>query len=237
MDATHAEAHLRRMASARKQAGKPTDALEEALSQLKGAAGKPKAGMIEAGMIEAAGKRGLKSAAAKKDRRAGPGDQPPSSEVSPRAGQEAVRRGHKFGAQPVQAAEEHFDSKAEKARDEELQLLQQASEVVFFLRQVPFRLPGKQKYVCDFMVFWRCGAVTVEDPKGMVTQEFANKMRMMEERYPQVCVELLSKGARRPATRSMQHVRQVPEVLRSCASVQPWTAEHCSVTRKKREKR
>jgi len=200
MDAMHAAAHIKRLATARERAGQPTASLQATLASL----GTPARGPARQG---AAAGGGMPDAAA------------------------APARGHKFSAEAVIEGEDQFGSKAERARFRQLLELQLAGEVLFFLRQVPFHLPGRQKYVCDFMVFWRCGAVTVEDPKGAVTQEFANKMRMMESAYPHVCVEAIKGGVRRPATAAMQGVRQVPRVLSGDPSVQGWDAAHCGVTR------
>ena len=54
----------------------------------------------------------------------------------------------------------------------------------FFLRQIPIRLPGKVKYVCDFQVFWKDGTVTFEDVKGYKTAMYKRNKKQVEEIYP-----------------------------------------------------
>ena len=65
---------------------------------------------------------------------------------------------------------------------------------MFFLRQVPFDLPGGVKYRADFMIFWADGSVTVEDVKGYDTPQSRLKRRQGEVLYP-VKIELV-KGRR-----------------------------------------
>ena len=55
---------------------------------------------------------------------------------------------------------------------------------MFFLRQVPFSLPGDNTYRADFMVFWEDGTVSVQDVKGVETEGFKIKRRLLEETYP-----------------------------------------------------
>lgn len=90
---------------------------------------------------------------------------------------------HKFHATPVVHDGIHFDSKKEGARYETLKLLRAAGEVLFFTLQMPFRLPGGVKYVCDFMVFWADETVTFEDVKGFRTESYKAKKRMVEDLY------------------------------------------------------
>jgi hypothetical protein len=81
-----------------------------------------------------------------------------------------------------------FDSKKEAKRYTELKLLHEMGEVVVFLMQVPFRLPGGVRYRADFLVFWSTGEVTVEDVKGMRTAEYKAKKKMVEELYAPVVI-------------------------------------------------
>lgn len=96
---------------------------------------------------------------------------------------------HKFHAIPTEADGIKFASKAEARYYGELKLRHQAGEVVFWLRQVPFHLPGGVKYVCDFLVFEADGTVHVIDVKGVETTTFRAKRRMVEALYP-VKIEL-----------------------------------------------
>ena len=91
---------------------------------------------------------------------------------------------HKFNAKPTELDGIKFSSKKEAKRYQELKLLQSNGEVLFFLDQVPFRLPGGIKYRCDFLVFWKDGTVTIEDVKGFVTDMYKTKKKMVEALYP-----------------------------------------------------
>ena len=77
-----------------------------------------------------------------------------------------------------------FDSMAEGAYYEMLKMLRDAGEVSYFLRQVPFHLPGRTVYRLDFMVIYVDGRIDHVDIKGSVTAEFKLKRRQVEELYP-----------------------------------------------------
>lgn len=49
--------------------------------------------------------------------------------------------------------------------------------------QVPFKLPGGVRYVVDFVIFWADGQVTFEDIKGVRTESYKAKKRMVEDLY------------------------------------------------------
>lgn len=89
----------------------------------------------------------------------------------------------KFHAVICEADGIKFRSKRERARYLELCALKQAG-ACWFLRQVPFYLPGKTKYVLDFMVFWKDGSITCEDTKGMKTAMYIMKKKQVEALYP-----------------------------------------------------
>lgn len=91
---------------------------------------------------------------------------------------------HKFNAIRTQVKGIKFASRKEALRFIALQQLQKAGEVVFFLRQVPFHLAGGIKYVCDFLIFWADGSVTIEDVKGMRTDMYKVKKKLVEDTYP-----------------------------------------------------
>lgn len=97
---------------------------------------------------------------------------------------------HKFKAKPVEIDNIKFASKKEAKRYRELLLLKNSGEVLFFLRQVPFHLPGGVKYLCDFMVFWNDGNVTIEDVKGVKTPMYILKKKQVEEIYPVKIMEI-----------------------------------------------
>jgi len=91
---------------------------------------------------------------------------------------------HKFKAIPTERDGYKFASKKEAKRYDELKLLQRANEVLFFLRQVPFHLPGGVKYLADFMIFWANGDCTVEDVKGFDIPSGKAKRKIAEQIYP-----------------------------------------------------
>ncbi len=91
---------------------------------------------------------------------------------------------HKFGAIPTKVDDIHFASKKEARYYQALKLRQKAGEVVFFLRQVPFHLPGGVRYVVDFQEFRADGTVAFIDVKGMKTSEYIMKKKLVESLYP-----------------------------------------------------
>jgi hypothetical protein len=97
---------------------------------------------------------------------------------------QTMRIYHKFKAKPQNVDGIHFPSKKEAKRYNELLLLKKSGDILFFLRQVPFHLPGNVKYVCDFQIFWKDGSVTFEDVKGMSTPTYITKKKMVENLYP-----------------------------------------------------
>lgn len=97
---------------------------------------------------------------------------------------------HKFKAKPCEYENIKFASKKEAKRYLELQALQRLGEVVFFLRQTPFHLTAGIKYVCDYLVFWKNGEVTIEDVKGMKTAMYILKKKQVEQLYPITITEI-----------------------------------------------
>lgn len=91
---------------------------------------------------------------------------------------------HKFNAVKAIRDGITFHSKKEAKYYDELVLLKASGEVLFFLRQVPFHLPGSVKYLCDFQVFWKDGNVSFVDVKGMKTATYIMKKKMVEALYP-----------------------------------------------------
>jgi hypothetical protein len=91
---------------------------------------------------------------------------------------------HKFHAIPDNRDGFRFASKKEARFYDELKLRQKTGEVLFFLMQTPFHLPGNVKYVCDFQVFYVDGSVEFIDVKGALTQLFIDKKKFVEQHYP-----------------------------------------------------
>jgi hypothetical protein len=99
-------------------------------------------------------------------------------------------RFHKFKARPVKENGKHFASKLEWQYNNQLELEKSAGLVLFFLRQVPFHLPGGVKYLVDFVVFYVDGTVKFIDVKGMMTKDFIAKKKMVEDLYP-ITIEII----------------------------------------------
>ena len=78
-----------------------------------------------------------------------------------------------------------FDSKAEAARWQELQLLERAGEIKELERQVEYELIPKQKgeravkYIADFRYIDQEGKTVVEDTKGVRTPVYILKRKLM----------------------------------------------------------
>lgn len=91
---------------------------------------------------------------------------------------------HKYKAIITIIDDIKFSSKKEANHYYNLKFLKENGDIVFFLRQVPFHLPGNIKYVCDFMVFWKNGDITIEDVKGYKTMLYTTKKKLVESLYP-----------------------------------------------------
>lgn len=85
-----------------------------------------------------------------------------------------------------------FPSKLEARYYDQLLLRQRAGEVVMFLRQVPFHLPGGVTYRVDFQEFLSDGSVRFVDVKGQVLKEFVKIKKLVEAQYP-VEIEVVKK--------------------------------------------
>lgn len=90
---------------------------------------------------------------------------------------------HKFNAKPTTTGGIRYDSKLEARYSHKLELAKKNGELLFYLRQVPFDLPGSTKYRCDFAEFWADGTVKFTDCKGVETEVFRLKARQVEEIY------------------------------------------------------
>lgn len=93
-------------------------------------------------------------------------------------------RQQKRGARIQATRTGHYASKREAAYADELRLRRLAGVVLYWLEQVPIRLPGNTTYRVDFQVFYRDGTVHYVDVKGYETEVFKLKKRMVEDLYP-----------------------------------------------------
>ena len=96
---------------------------------------------------------------------------------------------HKYNAVRTELDGIKFDSKAEARYYAELKLRREQGEVVQFLRQVPFHLPGGVRFVVDFLEFHADGTVHFVDVKGMETAVFKAKRRQVEQLYAPIKIE------------------------------------------------
>ena len=98
---------------------------------------------------------------------------------------------HKYRAVATETDGIKFSSKKEARYYNQLKLRQAAGEVVTFLRQVPFYLPGGVRYVCDFLEFRADGSTHFIDTKGMETASFKAKKRMVEQLFAPILIEVV----------------------------------------------
>lgn len=96
---------------------------------------------------------------------------------------------HKFRNVPTTSEGIRFASKKEARYYDDLLLAKKSGDLVFFLRQVPFHLPGGVRYVVDFVEFWKNGEIRFVDVKGMSTPMYLAKKRILEDLYPVKIIE------------------------------------------------
>ena len=98
---------------------------------------------------------------------------------------------HKYNAVRTELDDIKFDSKKEARYYVNLKLRVMAGEVVTFLRQTKFHLPGGVSYSVDFQEFHADGSVHFVDVKGMQTASFKAKKKMVEEIYKPITIEIV----------------------------------------------
>ena len=98
---------------------------------------------------------------------------------------------HKYNAVRTELDGIKFDSKKEAAYYTKLKLRVLSGEVITFIRQTPFHMPGGVKYVCDFQEFHADGSVHFIDVKGMLTASFKSKKKMVESLYAPIKIEIV----------------------------------------------
>lgn len=74
-----------------------------------------------------------------------------------------------------------YDSKKEAQRAAELNLMLKSGEIVTLARQVRFRLTKGIEYVADFVYTTKDGEQIIEDVKGMKTDVYKLKKKLMKE--------------------------------------------------------
>lgn len=78
----------------------------------------------------------------------------------------------------------NFASQKEAAMYLRIKEKEKSGEILYFLMQVPFALPGGTKYVCDFMLVYPDELVRYVDAKGFKTQMYILKKKQVEALYP-----------------------------------------------------
>jgi len=91
---------------------------------------------------------------------------------------------HKFNAVRCESDGKKFPSLLEKNYYNQLVFRQKAGDIVFFLRQISFDLPGNVHYRADFQIFNNDGTIDFVDTKGKDTPISIAKRKMVEELYP-----------------------------------------------------
>lgn len=92
----------------------------------------------------------------------------------------------KYGNVRVQSDDGLFDSKAELRRWCDLKILERAGQIANLERQVRFPLSINGVHVCDYVadfVFFENGERVVEDRKGVQTDVFRLKSKLMLALY------------------------------------------------------
>ena len=87
-----------------------------------------------------------------------------------------------------------FASKHEMNTYKDLKLLLKAGEIVTLTLQPRFELipkPNKIEYVADFRIIWKDGREEIWDAKGVETDVFRLKYKMMQHFYPNVVLKLV----------------------------------------------
>lgn len=102
-----------------------------------------------------------------------------------------TRLRHKFNAARTAVNGRSYASKAEAKYAEKLAIRKAAGEILGWLEQVPMHLPGGNKYVLDFLVFTADGEVIPVEVKGMETQAYKIKAKLVAEAYPWMPVEVV----------------------------------------------
>lgn len=93
------------------------------------------------------------------------------------------RKKHKFNAVRCESNGVKFPSKLERTYYDRLVEAKKFGSIQYFLRQVPFYLPGNTKYVVDFMIV-TSNDVEFIDVKGKMTPMSNLKIKQVEDLYP-----------------------------------------------------
>lgn len=92
--------------------------------------------------------------------------------------------GHKYKAKTCERDGFKFSSQKEARYYDQLKMLQDKGDVLFFLRQIPIYLSPSTKYVMDFLVFYENGKCEFIDVKGYDTTTSKTKRNLVEDFLP-----------------------------------------------------
>lgn len=95
-----------------------------------------------------------------------------------------IKKQHKYKANRTEVDGIKFSSKLEAQYYCHLMILKKTKLVSYFLRQTPIHLPGRVKYVVDYLIFWTDGRVEYIDVKGKDTPLSLTKRKQVEDLYP-----------------------------------------------------
>jgi len=90
----------------------------------------------------------------------------------------------KYRAKRVTIDHINFASKKEAEMYLKIKAMEKSGEILYFLMQVPFNLPGGVKYVCDFMLVYPDELIRYVDAKGFKTQMYILKKKQVEALFP-----------------------------------------------------
>lgn len=96
----------------------------------------------------------------------------------------------KFNNIPTNVDGIRFSSKKEARYYQDLLLARRSGDLLYFLRQVPFHLPGGIKYIVDFAEFWKGQPVRYVDVKGFKTPIYRLKKKQVEALFPVQILEV-----------------------------------------------
>jgi hypothetical protein len=100
-----------------------------------------------------------------------------------------MRLQHKFHNVITERDGLKFRSQKEARYYDQLKIMQKMGEVVFFLLQPKFHLPGGVKYSADFVVYKSNGEVEFIDVKGKKTKGYIRNKKLVEAIYPVKIIE------------------------------------------------
>ena len=100
---------------------------------------------------------------------------------------------HKYNAKKTIVDGITFPSKLEAKYYHYLKLKKQGGCIAYFLRQIPFQLPGNTKYFVDFMIVDSEGKIEFVDVKGKPTSMSILKIKQVEDLYHPIKINIISK--------------------------------------------